>query len=303
MQSCQNCGYQNDDEAALCSSCGRPLTEPVEDGSQGVNRCDFCAKRVPYSEYFACKYCGKKLCYDHRLPENHLCKSTNMRRVVPGEVSSASASYSYSSPNYQSSSRSTFGFNFSKQGRNLAILIVSGLGVGFLSSLVVVNGFPVIDFLIQVNSFVYQGWIVPLVTSIIVAPPNLLGLEDVALNAVALVFIDRLLVYTYTPRQYYAVFLATGVFGNMLSLVSGPNFASFGASGGIFGLLAGAVTFNYAVSGKINSSLLMWFLIWFFLSSVGANVNWVAHLGGALLGLGAGYYIGRARRTGSRRIS
>ena len=240
------------------------------------------------------------MCSEHRLPENHLCKSTNMRRFVPGEASSASASYSYSSPYYQKSSRSTFSINMSKQGKNLAILVLSGLGIGFAFSFIAIDGLPVTDFLIQVNSFVYQGWLVPLVTSIIVAPPTFSGLEDVALNAIALLIFDRLLAFSYTPRQYYIVFLVTGVFGNVLSLLYyGPYFASFGASGGIFGLFAGAVTYNYAVSRKVNTSLVMWFLVIFFLSSfTSPGVNWVAHLGGALLGLPTGYYIGRKRRTG-----
>lgn len=297
MQNCQNCGYQNADESAFCAICGRPLTELVGDTSQKGTRCDFCAKRVPYSEYFACRYCDKKLCSEHRLPENHLCKSTNMRRFVPGEASSASASYSYSSPYYRRSSRSTFSFNMSKQGKNLAILVLSGLGIGFVFSFINIDGLPVTDFLIQFNSLVYQGWLLPIATSIIVAPPALIGLEDVALNAIALVIFDRLLASSYTPRQYYTVFVASGVFGNVLSLVYGPNFASFGASGGIFGLIAGAVTYNYAVNRKVNSSLVMWFLVIFFLSSFTTpGVNWVAHLGGVLLGLPAGYYVGRKRR-------
>ncbi len=298
MKYCENCRQENEDNVAYCSSCGQPLASDgaEKENSDYVNRCDYCAKRVTYSEYFTCRYCGKKLCYDHRLPENHLCKSTNMRRFVPGEASSASASYSYSYPYYQRQSRSTFGLSLSRQGRNLAILIVAGLGIGFISEIISVGGVPVIYYLIQDNFLVYQGWVVPLVTSIIVAPVTLLGLYDVFFNAIAIIFMDRLLSLTYTRRQYYSVFLATGVFGNILSLVSGPNFASFGASGGIFGLIAGAVTFDYAVGKRVNSSLVIWFVIIFVFSSFGGNTNWLAHLGGAALGLVAGFYIGKKRK-------
>lgn len=230
-----------------------------------------------------------------------------MRRVVPGEYSSASSSYSYSSPAYQST-RSIFSLNISKQGRNVVILILSGLLLGFVSSLFVVNvngnGIPALYYLVQENTFVYQGWLVPLVTSIIVAPPSIIGLEDVVFNAIALVFVDRLLSSAFTGRQYYLVFLASGIFGNILTLLNGIQYGSFGASGGIFGLLAGAVAFSYAVSKKVNYSLVMWFLIWFFLSSFASTgVNWVAHVGGALLGLVMGYYFGirRARYSPSVR--
>lgn len=227
-----------------------------------------------------------------------------MRRIVPGEYSSASSSYSYSSsPTYQST-RSTFSLNISRQGRNVVILILSGLLIGFVSSLFVVNGIPALYYLVQENVFVYQGWLVPLVTSIIVAPPSIIGLEDVVFNAIALVFVDRLLSSAFTGRQYYLVFLASGIFGNILTLLNGIQYGSFGASGGIFGLLAGAVAFSYAVSKKVNYSLVMWFLIWFFLSSFASTgVNWVAHVGGALLGLAMGYYFGirRARYSPSVR--
>jgi membrane associated rhomboid family serine protease len=220
-----------------------------------------------------------------------------MRRFVPGEASSASASYSYSSPYYQRQSRSSLGFGLSKQGRNLAIFIVAGLAIGLVATVISVQGTSLINYLIQDNSLVLNGWVVPLVTSIFVAPPFAngypLGIYDVLFNALAVVFIDRLVSNAFSARQYYIVFLATAIFGNLLTLVYGPNFFSFGASGGIFGLIAAAVSFDYAKSRRINSSLVMWFAIVFVLSSVGGNVNWVAHLGGALSGLFAGYYIGR----------
>jgi rhomboid protease GluP len=203
--------------------------------------------------------------------------------------------------------RSTFGLNLSKPGRNLIILIVLGLVIGYITSLFAVDvdgvSIPIVYFLVQVNVLVFQGLGIPsLVTSmIVVLPPQLttpfyLGLEDVFFNAISIFFIDGLLRNTYTSRQYYLVFLVTGVAGNVISLFGEPlGVTSFGASGGIFGLLAGAVAFDYAVNRRVNTWLIIWFVIIFIYSSIGPYIDVFAHLGGALVGLLAGYLIARSR--------
>jgi membrane associated rhomboid family serine protease len=295
---CPNCGKELPDNSAFCSYCGDKLQDPEVEVIPPGNRCDFCARQVVYSDYFTCKYCGKKFCYDHRLPENHLCKSTSARRAVPtGSSYSSRGNYYSSSSGYSYQSRtSSFGINISTYGKNLIIAIITGFGVGSILSFFSLNGFPLIDFFLQYNLLVYQGWVVPLITSIFIVPLSLLGLTDVFFNAVAVFWLDRLLSATYNAKQYYAVFLATAVFGNIISLLNGPNVISFGASGGIFGLIAGAVSSNYAETRRVNPSLLIWFVIIFFLSSFGGPADILAHLGGALLGLAAGYIIGTKRK-------
>jgi rhomboid protease GluP len=184
-----------------------------------------------------------------------------------------------------------FRFTLSRPGRNLIVAIVAGLAVG-----AVLNAVGLIDLFIQVNSIVEGGWVVPLLTSIFVAPPILVGFIDVAFNAVAVYFLDPLLSAVYSDRQYYTVFFATAVFGNILSLLNGPYVASFGASGGIFGLIAGALAFDYAYNRRVNPSFLGWFLFVFIYSSFG-GADIYAHLGGSLMGLPLGYYLGSKRRT------
>ena len=146
-----------------------------------------------------------------------------------------------------------------------------------------------------------------MVTSMIVVAPSLLGLEDMAFNAIALLFVDALLRNAFTPRQYYLVFLLTGIVGNLVSFFGyGPGQGitattiSFGASGGIFGLVAGAVAVDYAVTRRMNTGLVIWFVIIFVYSSLGGSVDFFAHIGGALAGLVAGFIVGRAR-IGARR--
>jgi rhomboid protease GluP len=226
-----------------------------------------------------------------------------MRRTLP---TTSNPYYStgggYSIPTY--SRRTSFGINISRPGRNLIILIVSGLLIGFLSSLFFVDNIQAIIFLLQDNYLVYHGWIPSLVTSMIVATPDLSGLEDVFFNAISVLFVDGLLRNAYRPRQYYLVFLLTGIIGNVLSFLAyGPGTGilppfttiSFGASGGIFGLLAGALSTDYIVNRRVNTPLLIWFVFVFLISSVGANVDAYAHIGGTISGLVAGYLVGRSR--------
>ena len=186
----------------------------------------------------------------------------------------------------------------SKQGRNLITTIVCGMVVGTALALVVVGGVPLTLLLLQDNGLVTRGWVWQLVTSIVVAPPTLTGLVDVAFNALALAWLDGLFSLVYSRRQYYAVFMVTAVAGNIFSLANGPKEISFGASGGIFGLLAGAVSFDFITNRRFNPSLLLWFAAVFFVSSFAfAYVDWVAHVGGALVGLALGYAVG-VRREG-----
>ena len=141
-----------------------------------------------------------------------------------------------------------------------------------------------------------------MVTSAIVAVPDSSGFFDVLFNGISVLFVDGLLRSAFTPKQYYLVFIFTAIVGNVLSLIAyGPGSTildttiSFGASGGIFGLLAGALSTDYAVNRRVNSSLLIWFVFVFIISTVGIGVDAYAHIGGTLAGLLAGYLIGRSR--------
>ena len=181
---------------------------------------------------------------------------------------------------------------------------MGGLLIGTALAFVATDGGPLYEnqviplyaLFLQYNKAVLAGWIWQLVTSIIIAPPTLSGIIDVSFNAMALVWLDGLLSYTYSTRQYYAVFLATGIAGNIFSLANGPKVVSFGASGGIFGLLAGVISFDLVTNRRVNPGLMLWFAAIFIVSSFALTyVDWIAHAGGALLGLVLGYMIGMRR--------
>jgi hypothetical protein len=291
---------ESPDNSTYCKSCGAAIVATSASVSPDVKKCAYCSKPLVGDDayYFRCRYCGQDFCYEHRLPENHLCKSSPLRRNIPN---TASGSYYSSGGGYWASTgKSTqrqggFSINLSTQGRNLAIAIVSGLVIGYV--FYAVGGFTLLAYFIQNNAMVYSGWILPLFTSMIVVAPGLPGLLDVAYNAFAVVWLDGLFRASYTPKEYYLVFIGSGFMGNLLSLLYGTNLFSFsfGASGGIFGLLAGAVTVDYARNGRFNPQLVIWFLFIFFISTVTGNVDALAHIGGALAGLVAGYYIGKGR--------
>ncbi len=184
----------------------------------------------------------------------------------------------------------------SEQGKGLIYAVLIGLGLGTALAFVAVGRVPLTLLLLQDNGAVLKGSVWQLVTSIFIAPPNILGLADVAFNAIALVWLDSLFSLTYSRRQYYAVFLATGVAGNIFSLANGPKVVSFGASGGIFGLLAGVISFDMVTNRRLNPGLMLWFAVVFVFSSfLFTYVDWLAHAGGALSGLLLGYAAGARR--------
>jgi rhomboid protease GluP len=311
LPSCLNCGAENVSGASFCSACGSSL-EAAPTDSANVKKCSYCAKPLTGEDayYFRCRYCGQDYCYEHRLPENHLCKSSPLRRNIPtssnpyyttggGYYSSSSSASSGRGSTSRQRSGGGFSINISPQGRNLAILIGLGLVLGFAFSFIEVGGLPFYYYFLQINQAVLQyGWYWQLVTSIIIVQPSGLGLLDVFFNAISVVWLDRLFVSTYTRVQYWLVFFLTGIAGNLMSLLNGPGVVSFGASGGIFGLVAGAVTADYALNRRVNGTLLAWFVFIFIYSSFAGSVDLFAHLGGALAGLVAGYVIGRSRRAG-----
>jgi rhomboid protease GluP len=185
----------------------------------------------------------------------------------------------------------------SKQGRNLTLVVVGGLVAGTALASVRVDGVPLTYLLLQFNSLVAMGWVWQLATSVVVAPPTLSGVFDVGFNAMALVWLDSFFTLAYSRNQYYLVFVLTAIAGNIMSLAAGPDAASFGASGGIFGLLAGVISFDVATSRRVDFTLVAWFVVVFVVSSfLFASVDWLAHVGGALLGLALGYAIGGRRR-------
>ena len=158
---------ENPDNSTSCKSCGATIAAAAPTVSSDVKKCSYCSKPLVGEDayYFKCRYCGQDFCYEHRLPENHLCKSSPLRRNIPN---TASGSYYSTGGGYWASTGKSqqkqggFSINISKQGRNLAIAIGLGLVIGGLLNLVSINYppfgiIPLSYFLVQTNAIVYTG--------------------------------------------------------------------------------------------------------------------------------------------------
>ncbi len=141
------------------------------------------------------------------------------------------------------------------------------------------------DYLAQDNALVvYAHQYYQLFTSILVTDSPL----DAGFNAIAVLILDRLTEDNLNKTRYFAIFFSTAVVGNLLTLLQGPAYASAGASGGIFGIFAALITFSWLKEKSVNVYTLFLFLIIFLGSSALPDVNYVAHIGGALSGFVAG---------------
>lgn len=185
----------------------------------------------------------------------------------------------------------------SRQALHLIAIMFSGLIIGLIAFFIRIDGLPAVYFLVQYNAIVYSGYLWPLITSMVVVLPNSLGVADVLFNSISVLFIDGLLAPIFSYREYFIIFLISGLAGNIASLLNGPNIISFGASGGIFGLVAAAVTFDYSFHRRMNTALVGWFVVIFLFNTFSSvYVDWLAHTGGALIGLLLGYLAGLRRR-------
>jgi len=89
--------------------------------------------------------------------------------------------------------------------------------------------------------------------------------------------------------------LGSGVIGNFLSLLLPLSTISAGASGAIFGLFGALVIYlRKAVGRSVMGALIFAFV--FFLITISAGTNVLAHLGGLIAGLGMGYWLAENRK-------
>ena len=108
---------------------------------------------------------------------------------------------------------------------------------------------------------------------------------DALFNVLAIFIFDRLTYDNFSKSEYFLIFFLTAIFGNLLTLLQGPFYASAGASGGIFGIFAAILSYSWFKEKKVEKTTLVFFLIVFLASSFFIpNVNWVAHFGGAIGG-------------------
>ncbi|NWF86854.1 rhomboid family intramembrane serine protease [Candidatus Bathyarchaeota archaeon] len=143
----------------------------------------------------------------------------------------------------------------------------------------------------QVNYSVLNGWYWQLFTAMFVHVNivhilgNMFFLLIFGLRAEELFFI----------QEYLLIYFASGLTGNLLTLLFGPYMISAGASGALFGLFGACIIYIRRTIGQSIMSALLYAFFLFIISS-GVNVNLLAHLGGLLVGLLIGYGLAAVRK-------
>jgi rhomboid protease GluP len=148
----------------------------------------------------------------------------------------------------------------------------------------------------QSNALVFRGLYWQLLTSMFVH----INIVHIFANMLFLFIFGLRAEDLFSTTEYYSIYLASGLTGNLLSLLAGPNFLSAGASGAIFGVFGADIIFLWKGAGQsIVVPLTYAFL--FFILSVSINTNLFAHLGGLVAGLLMGYFLAGKRRPVGKR--
>lgn len=182
-------------------------------------------------------------------------------------------------------------FKFTPSG---ALIIANVLVYAYTA---VVSGNPFIineDVLLwlgQDNAFVMNGGYWQLFTSMFVHI-NLLHLFG---NMVFLLIFGIRAEDLFSTKEFFAIYIASGLLGNLLTLLISPFIVSAGASGAIFGIFGACViylrkTFGESIMGALIFSFFLLML------SMSAGVNIIAHFGGLVAGLIIGYALAKSRK-------
>jgi len=103
----------------------------------------------------------------------------------------------------------------------------------------------------------------------------------------------------FSSGEYLLIYLASGLAGNLLTLLLGPDMISVGASGAIFGVFGATIIYSRRAIGQSIISALLYSFFLLMISS-GPEVNFAAHLGGLVIGLAIGYALALRRKPPAR---
>jgi len=139
---------------------------------------------------------------------------------------------------------------------------------------------------------IVQGWYWQLLTSMFVHV-NLLHL---ILNMGFLFIFGLRAEELFKGREFLFIYFASGLIGNVLTLLLPLFTVSAGASGAIFGVFGAEVIYMRKASGMPVFTALIYSLL-FLMLSASEGVNLFAHLGGLVAGLVIGYFFARNRKN------
>jgi rhomboid protease GluP len=150
----------------------------------------------------------------------------------------------------------------------------------------------------QVNyAIIYYGWYWQLFTAMFVH----VGIVHLFGNMFFLLIFGLRAEEMFNIQEYLLIYFLSGLVGNVLSLAFGPYsapgilFVSAGASGAIFGVFGACIIYIRRAIGQSIITALMYAFFLFVINS-GPGVNFLAHLGGLVVGLLIGYALAATRR-------
>jgi len=175
---------------------------------------------------------------------------------------------------------------------NVAMYIYTSL----LSNSFVAISPTVLAYYGQWNLAVFNGYYWQLVSSMFVH----ISIAHIASNMLFLFIFGLRAEDLFSSVEYYAIYFASGLTGNVLSLLAGPNVVSAGASGAIFGVFGADVIFLRKSTGQSIFVSLM-FAFMFLIMSISIETNLFAHFGGLIAGLALGYGLASTKRLETRK--
>ena len=186
-------------------------------------------------------------------------------------------------------------YKTSKKHMPTYILIALNITIYVYTSIIgnnfIETSYSVIRVYGQVNALVYEGAYWQLFTAIFIHA-DILHLFG---NMFFLLIFGLRAEELFSTPEYFLIYLLSGLTGNLLTLLLGPQLVSVGASGAIFGMFgAVAIYVRRAVGQSIMSALMYAFFL--LMISWGPNVNFLAHLGGLVAGLLIGYLLAVKRK-------
>lgn len=175
------------------------------------------------------------------------------------------------------------------------ILIIANLGVYAFTSVaggsLLFTSQNIIEILGQVNISVMNGEYWQLFTSMFVHV-DLLHLFG---NMLFLLIFGIRAESLFSKKEFFFIYFASGLSGNLLTLLMPPLTLSAGASGAIFGMFsANAIYLGKTLNQSIMGALMYSFFL--LILSAGRNVNLLAHFGGLAAGLVIGYTLAKNRK-------
>jgi membrane associated rhomboid family serine protease len=127
------------------------------------------------------------------------------------------------------------------------------------------------------------------------------GFTHILFNMISLFFLGRFVLQLVGEGRFLVLYLLGGIAGNILFLLlASPYVISVGASGAIYALCGTLVMLApklrvFIIPIPVPIPLWVAVIIFLLLSFVFSGIAWQAHLGGLLLGLGAGFYFKKRR--------